>query len=45
MPIAILYLIIEAIKDSKTLDKKLYKMLFGVFYEDFRKKRIEALLY
>ena len=45
MPVIIIFLLIKAFRDIKTLDNNYYKELVGVFYEDFGNKRFEGLLY
>ena len=45
MPVIIIFLLIKAFRDKKILNKNQYKVLVGVFYEDFGKKRFEGLLY
>ena len=45
MPLINIILLITAFKDIKLLDKELIKKMFGVFYEDFEKKKKEGLMY
>ena len=45
MPLINIILLITAFKDIKLLDNELIKKMFGVFYEDFEKKKKEGLMY
>ena len=45
MPVINIFLIILAKKDFKKLAQENIKEMFGVFYEDFDKKRQEGLIY
>ena len=45
LPALNIYLFILACKEVKKLDIEKFKKMFGVFYEDFEKKKIKGLLY
>lgn len=45
MPLINIFLLIIAFGDIKLLDNELIKKMFGVFYEDFEKKKKEGLMY
>lgn len=45
MPLINIILLIKATRNIKFLDKKTYKELFGAFYEDFEKKKLNGLVY
>jgi hypothetical protein len=45
MPPVNIYLLILAYRDIQKLDQENIKEMFGVFYEEFTKKRKEGLIY
>jgi hypothetical protein len=45
MPLINIILLIKATRNIKFLDEKTYKELFGAFYEDLEKKKLNGLVY